>query len=218
MKPDPTSRLIGVFVRHMINGDFAAMLELSKQINVNTPVEPANRTTALHRLSRSTIIQDPAEMAKFMIEELGSKPDQADADGNTPMHYAAENTQDHSLATYLSKVSNINATNKLGRTPIMAAAYSGSMQNVIALARLDADLDVKDTTGKSLTNIIQDAMGEEGANAFEQILIERAAGKAHQATVVVEKEDGSRSVEVNGIKVDIDISIVQAVTKPKRRL
>lgn len=218
MKPDASARMLPTFVRHMINRDFTAMRELGKEIDINSPVEPSNRTTALHRLAKASMISEPSELAQIMIEELGAKPNLPDADGNTPMHYAAQNTQDHSLATYLSTVSDINARNKLGRSPIMEAAYSGSMQNVIALARLDADLGIKDTLGLTIASILKSTLGDEGTSAFEQVIMERQLEKSQKETVVIEDESGNRSVEVNGVKVDIDITLAQQSMKPRRRL
>merc|ERR1711879_615130 len=77
-------------------------------------------------------------------------PKRANASGGTPAHVAA-GTQDtdSSLIELLKARADVEAKNKHGHTPLIAAAWGGKHVNVARLIQARAELNIKDNYGKT---------------------------------------------------------------------
>lgn len=84
----------------------------------------------------------------------GADPNDVDADGNTVLHWAARNSGDACVEILLDHVSDLDATNSDGETPLMKAAISslseeGALRSVQLLIDAGADPAIPNRFGYS---------------------------------------------------------------------
>src|SRR4029453_16577897 len=77
----------------------------------------------------------------------GANANVQDADGDTPLHGAAQNGTVEIINLLLDKGANPNAKNKLGGTPLMWAAVYGNDDAARLLLSRGADASLKDNDG-----------------------------------------------------------------------
>eukprot|EP01088_Endostelium_zonatum_P012955 TRINITY_DN27280_c0_g1_i1.p1 TRINITY_DN27280_c0_g1~~TRINITY_DN27280_c0_g1_i1.p1 ORF type:complete len:129 (-),score=45.21 TRINITY_DN27280_c0_g1_i1:34-420(-) len=95
----------------------------------------------------------------------GESVNQTDATTNkrTPLHHAADFGQDDILEFFLSKGANVNAKDRYGITPLLAAVYEGHTACVEKLLAKGADPSAKGPDGK-------DAFGAADKDAVKKAL------------------------------------------------
>lgn len=74
---------------------------------------------------------DPREIQQALAE--GASPNTADADGNTPLIWAAKSDSDASVLMLLHAGADLSAPNKRGATPLFVAAMCGECRSAAVL-------------------------------------------------------------------------------------
>lgn len=109
------------------------------------------------------------EMIELLIDG-GGNPNWQDDIGNSPLHWAIENGDYATVDLLLSLGASPDPRNRQGLTPVMAAARDGYRDIVERLLEADADLGVRDYTGRSALDYARTSR----APGIEPVL--RAAG------------------------------------------
>ena len=87
------------------------------------------------------------DKATWLIKN-GANVNQADRNGNTPLHWAAAlNTK--LIGTLIRQGADFRATNNQGYTPLHSAAYGNAPRAVVVLLRYGADIQARDLQGFS---------------------------------------------------------------------
>jgi hypothetical protein len=107
--------------------------------------------TALHH---AAIIQDPKYVDK-VLELNGTCVNTRDANGNTPLHHAALHGNLHIAQVIANQVASLDVKNNFGETPLLLAAQSGNLAQVLTLTNnkvhiLGASADAVDNRGRTL--------------------------------------------------------------------
>jgi len=132
-------------------------LDMCKKRLTNTwtklDAQDAQGKTALHEACRWGHL----EVVKFLISK-GAKTDLTTKEGTTLLHLASLNGHNPVVEYLVTSVkANINAQDKFGDTPLMAASGNGKPQTVALLLKLGAD--------RSLRNLNKRTAQELAANA-----------------------------------------------------
>ncbi len=118
--------------------EIAALL-LKHKANPNLQWRPLGETPLI------TAIKKPLPKAVELLLQYKADVSIPDSEGNTALHYSiGQNTV---LALVLAAGANVNATNKLGETPLHWAASSGLTNAVAQLVKHGAKLDLQASQG-----------------------------------------------------------------------
>jgi ankyrin repeat protein len=121
----------------------AARVELLRGANPNMPdIKGRNPVIIAAR-------NGDLEMIDLLIDQ-GSSPNWQDEIGNSALHWAVQNGDWVTVDSLLSYEANPDITNGQGLTPIMVATREGYRDLVERLIKADADLGVRDYTGRSV--------------------------------------------------------------------
>ena len=167
--------------------------------------------TRLLHYAANGVVNDPLVLARFLIEEMGANPNLTNRAGDTPLHSAAQFSSQINLFEYLVSVSNVNAKNAQGKTPIITAILSGNMSGILALANKGADIDTITFEGKSVGHFMEYMYKKEGVSTLELIYLARAA-----KSVSIEEIDGRKIADIGGYVIDLS-DIVQIKAPVTRR-
>jgi len=148
------------------------------------PVNAANakQETPLHNVLKYSLGSDGTFRLTNALLKAGAKVDVADADGNTPLHYASYN--DWSIvASLTSKGAHVRANHK-GNTPFHLAAYRNSWAAIEYLIKMDkTEINRVNSAGFSALDIADyfltaEYIGYEGYPGYEmtrELLVQAGA-------------------------------------------
>lgn len=96
------------------------------------------------------VARNAPDLAEALIQK-GVPINQADANGQTPLHFAAEIYDLKSAASMLSHGGNPNVQDKYGNSPLWKATFNarGNYEMVKLLMAHDADPGIKNNAGRS---------------------------------------------------------------------
>jgi len=132
-------------------------LEMCKKRLANTwtkiDAQDAQGKTALHEACRWGHL----DVVTYLIEK-GAKPDLVTKEGTTVLHLAALNGHD-AVVEYLinNEKVNINAQDKYGDTPLMAASGGGKISTVALLLKLGADRTILNLNRRTAQELASNA-------------------------------------------------------------
>eukprot|EP00658_Telonema_sp_P-2_P051978 TRINITY_DN4009_c0_g1_i2.p1 TRINITY_DN4009_c0_g1~~TRINITY_DN4009_c0_g1_i2.p1 ORF type:complete len:241 (+),score=75.93 TRINITY_DN4009_c0_g1_i2:83-805(+) len=86
---------------------------------------------------------------KLITREAPERLHQADEDGRTMLHHAAEQDQVQFILKAMQEGCDMNAIDQVSRTPLHMTAFSGALEAAKLLIEADCDLDVQDGEGKT---------------------------------------------------------------------
>lgn len=107
-----------------------------------------------------------------LLIAAGANPSMADADGNTPLHFAVDRNKYPIIAQLIAAKVDVNAQNHLGLTPLMIAAVKGSDKSVEMLLAAGARMDIQDSRGFTAYDFAR-----EGVNVTVMHLLNKALQK-----------------------------------------
>lgn len=110
-------------------------------------------------------------MMEYLIAK-GAKVNQRDNDGNNELFYAA--TSPEKIEVLLKAGADINSINKAGETILIVASRSGLYEVVKTFLKFNADIDIKDSLGKTAL----DHAIENKFEATKELIIKKIS--AHQ--------------------------------------
>merc|ERR1712217_299061 len=96
--------------------------------------------------------EDTANVEQY-IKQLGVNV--TDQNGRTAMHWAADYGHPEIINLLAKKGGNVNAKDKFGITPLMAAVFDGRESAVKALLANGADKSIKDSDGKTAKEVCE---------------------------------------------------------------
>ncbi len=135
-----------------LDADLCRLL-LDKGARPNAGRAADGSTPLLHALKQGTS-PEASSSSKCAVARLllagGASPVLADAEGNTPLHYAPAVL----TADLLALGADANARNKQGRTPLF---LGGSTQRMDALLQAGADINAKDFQGSTPFDAVHEA-------------------------------------------------------------
>jgi len=99
-----------------------------------------------------SVLHKAAELGKdlmiYFLGDLGVKVNQADKNGNTPLHLAVANHRTSSVSLLLSMGADIATANREGNTPLHAAVIVGNARSTKDLLLKGADRKTRNNEGK----------------------------------------------------------------------
>lgn len=81
------------------------------------------------------------DAVKYLLEEKKMNPDQPNANGETPVHFAAKKPNTKITSMLIKKGGNVNARDKDGNTPLHIAAANGQVKQVKKLLLKGAEVN-----------------------------------------------------------------------------
>jgi ankyrin repeat protein len=117
------------------------------------------------------------DIAKVLLEHGASLRKRMDFDQTTCLHHAASNARSEMAAFLLSQKSEVDALDRLGRTPLMDGAEVGSIETVKVLLKYKADVLAKDKEGCSALSYCIDFVNKKEPQFYEtaKLLVEQGA-------------------------------------------
>jgi len=100
--------------------------------------------------------------------QRGAKVDKTmDFDSTLPLHHAASNGQAEMCEFLIEKKCDVNALDKLKRTPLMDAAEVGCLEAVKVLLKHTADIDARDSEGYNALSYCIDFVSKKDQRFYE---------------------------------------------------
>ncbi|HEY9182276.1 MAG TPA: ankyrin repeat domain-containing protein [Gammaproteobacteria bacterium] len=113
---------------------------------------------------------DDHDAAVALLAERAD-PNQAEADGTTPLHWAVHHDDADLVVRLLEAGANVAATNDYGATPMSEAAVAANVAVLEALLDAGADVDSANADGQTALMVV----ARSGNTAAAELLIERGA-------------------------------------------
>jgi len=121
---------------------------LAEGVSPDTRDDEDGGQTPLHWLNGSSLLQgDPAPCFE-LLRDAGANLEAVDADGHTPLHYAADVTSTKIVSLLVEAGVNVNAVDSDGYTALHIAAL-GSADCVEVLLAAGADVNVRTNSGRT---------------------------------------------------------------------
>ena len=132
--------------------DLAINLLLQNNVDIN--IEDHFGNTALNYLLRTYSFYEDKEMIASLLKKFlshGADPNAIGRRGNQPIHVLSESSNNKYLLNilYENGLTNINARNMDGDTPLIISSKNGNMFNVVFLVEKGAELDATDKSNMS---------------------------------------------------------------------
>ena len=112
----------------------------------------ASREEANRALFAALQAQDP-ETALYALSE-GADATAREADGTTPLHYAAHYADVRLISALLKSKADPNAANNFGARPLAEAATTGSAEAVRLLLKAGADVEARNPEGQTALMVV----------------------------------------------------------------
>jgi len=107
------------------------------------------------------------EVAEVLCENGANVQRTMDFDATLPLHHAASNGQAEMCEFLILKKSNVNALDKLKRTPLMDAAEVGCLEAVKILLKHNADIGAIDSEGFNALSYCIDFVSKKDVKFYE---------------------------------------------------
>lgn len=123
---------------------------LEKDLNINY-MDKNGVNNFMYAIKYSTVSTRNLEM----LLNHGANINSVDKENNTALHFAAK-TGNKMVVDYLSKkMSNINAINNVGDTPLIVAVKEGRLDTIIGLVNNGADVTIPDKDGITAQKLVK---------------------------------------------------------------
>ncbi|XP_023317884.1 ankyrin-1-like [Trichogramma pretiosum] len=141
------------------NGWATMLFEISEERNRQVQID-ARGLYNLTPLHLALVKKELREVAELLLRK-GAATNLVDSEGSTPLHTVCKYADDDDRVRMLIEISNeenkpveVDARNKLGRTPLHRALVKGNGQGVRYLLKLGADPNLADMNGFSPLHVI----------------------------------------------------------------
>ncbi|XP_014233513.2 ankyrin-3-like [Trichogramma pretiosum] len=141
------------------NGWATMLFEISEERNRQVQID-ARGLYNLTPLHLALVKKELREVAELLLRK-GAATNLVDSEGSTPLHTVCKYADDDDRVRMLIEISNeenkpveVDARNKLGRTPLHRALAKGNGQGVRYLLKLGADPNLADKNGFSPLHVI----------------------------------------------------------------